>query len=158
MDLPRIFEQLTSKCKPIATRSRNYTHENQRFIASEVQRLLSEDIIEPSTSAWRAQVLVVRKSHKCRLVVDYFQTINRFTLLDAHPLPKIEDKVGNDRFYSSLDLQSAYHQVILRPEERHFTAFEALGRSAIPVQKASFRRHEWRICLSKSNWQVYKEA
>ena len=62
VDSPRIFEHLTSECKPKATRSRNYTDEDQRFIASEVQRLLSEDIIELSTSTWRAQVLVVRKS------------------------------------------------------------------------------------------------
>ena len=131
VDSPRIFEHLTSECKPIATRSRNYTNEDQRFIASEVQRLFSEDIIEPSTSAWRAQVLVVRKSLKCWLVVDYYQTINRFTLLDAYLLPKIEDivnKVGKDRFYSSLDLKSAYHQVTLQPQERHFTVFEALGQ------------------------------
>ena len=59
VDSLRIFEHLTSECKPIATRSRNYTNEDQCFIASEVQRLLSEDIIELSTSAWRAQVLVV---------------------------------------------------------------------------------------------------
>ena len=63
--------------------------------------------------------------------MDYSQTIYRFTLLDAYPLPKIEDivnKVGKDRFYSFLDLKSAYHQVTLQPEERHFTAFEALGQ------------------------------
>ena len=67
VDSPRIFEHLTIEYKPIATRSRNYTHEDRRFIANEVPRLFSEDIIELPRSAWRAEVLLVRKSHKCRL-------------------------------------------------------------------------------------------
>ena len=63
--------------------------------------------------------------------MDYSQTINRYTFLDAYPLPKIEEivnEVGRDRFYSSLDLQSAYHQVTLQPDDRQYTAFEALGQ------------------------------
>ena len=57
--------------------------------------------------------------------------MNRYTLLNAHPLPKIDEivnKVANDRFYSSLDLKSAYHQVPLLERERLFTAFEAMGK------------------------------
>ena len=75
--------------------------------------------------------LLVRKQHKCRLVVDYSQTINRCTFLDAYPLPKIEEivnKIGRDHFYSSLDLQSAYHQMTLQPDDRQYTAFKALGQ------------------------------
>ena len=128
---PRVFEYLSKDCKPIATRSRNYSSDDQKFIKTEIQRLIAEDIIEPSSSPWRAQVLVVRKFNKCRLVVDYSQTINRFTCLDAYPLPKIEKivhKIGEDSFYSSLDLKSAYNQVPLLAKERHYTAFEAIGQ------------------------------
>ena len=62
---------------------------------------------------WRAQVVVARnpKSDKARMVVDYSQTVNRFTLLDAYPLPNIEElvnKVAGYRYYSSIDLSSAY--------------------------------------------------
>lgn len=62
------------------------------------------------------------------MVIDYSQTINRFTLLDAFPLPRISDLVNDIaqyRVYSTIDLQSAYHQVPLREEERPYTAFEA---------------------------------
>jgi len=57
-------------------------------------------------------------------------TINRFTLLDAYPLPHIEEmvnKVVQANYYSSLDLRSAYHQTPLLEEERFYTAFEAGG-------------------------------
>ena len=62
--------------------------------------------------------------------MDYSQTINRFTLLDAYPLPRIEDMVNEIASYgvfSTLDLTSAYHQVAIKPDERKFTAFEAAG-------------------------------
>jgi len=43
-------------------------------------------------------------------------------------MQKIVSNVANYKWYSSLDLQSAYHQVPLLPEERKFSAFEANGR------------------------------
>ena len=37
----RVFEHLAANSKPIATRNRNYNIDDQQFISSEVQRLLS---------------------------------------------------------------------------------------------------------------------
>ena len=123
---PRIFEFLATDCKPIAAKSRRYNREDSDFIKSEVSRLFDAGIIEPARSPWRAQVLVVHQSNgKKRLCVDYSVTINRYTYLDAYPLPRINDvvsKVAQDTFYSSLDLKSAYHQVPFAPEERPMTA------------------------------------
>ncbi|XP_026689427.2 retrovirus-related Pol polyprotein from transposon opus [Ciona intestinalis] len=128
---PRLFEFMDRHAQPYASRSRQYSREDQAFIRSEVQRLIGSDIIEASRSPWRAQVLVVKEStRKKRMVIDYSQTVNRYTQLDAYPLPKIEQIVNNvaaDTFYSSLDLRSAYHQVPLLYHERPYTAFEADG-------------------------------
>ena len=56
---------------------------------------MKEGIIEPSTSPWRAQVVVTKDdNHKKRLVVGYSETINRFTILDAYPLPHIDETVN----------------------------------------------------------------
>ena len=90
---PKLFEHLTDDCRPIAVRSRKQTPANAKFIHEEVQKLLADGIIVPSTSPWRAQVLVTKENqtHKRRMVVDYKQTINRFTKLDAYPLPDTED-------------------------------------------------------------------
>ena len=86
-------------------------------------------MIEPSRSPWRAQVLVVTNDRqKRRMVVDYSQTINRFTHLDAYPMPRIDDmvsKISKYSVFSTLDLKSAYHQIPIRENERQFTAFEA---------------------------------
>ncbi len=70
--------------QPIATRSRKYNAEDQIFIADETELLLKEDIIEPSNLTWRAQVVVAKKeAGKKRLFIDFSQTINGFTQLDA---------------------------------------------------------------------------
>ena len=62
----------------------------------EVKSFLKENIIEPSKSPWRAQVLITtNENHKRRMVVDYSRTINRYTQLDAYPLPLIDEMVSN---------------------------------------------------------------
>ena len=69
--------------------------------------------------------------HKKRLCIDYSQTINQYTDLDAYPLPRINDMV-NDlaayKMYSTFDLKSAYHQVSIRESDRKYTGFEVNGR------------------------------
>jgi hypothetical protein len=74
---------------------------------------------------------VVVNNSKKRLVIDYSQTINRFTLPDAYPIPNIEkliNSIAENKYFSQLDLKSAYHQVPLDIHDRAFTAFEADGK------------------------------
>ena len=126
---PSLFPHLSSDVRPIAIPSRRYSGPDQAFIKDEISRLLKEGIIEPSNSPWRAQVVVV-KARKKMLVIDYSSTINKFTYLDAYPLPNLEDtvnKIANYSIYSCLDMKSAYHQVPLLPEDKHYTAFQANG-------------------------------
>ncbi|XP_062897544.1 uncharacterized protein LOC134342847 [Mobula hypostoma] len=128
---PPLFANLTPDCKPVATKSRRYSAGDRAFTKSEVQRLLREGVIEASTSPWRAQVVVVQNGEKNRMVVDYSQIINRFTQLDAYPLPCIADmvnQIAQYKVYSTIDLKSAYHQLPIRREDRPYTAFEADGR------------------------------
>jgi hypothetical protein len=127
-----LFANLTPDCKPIVTKSRRQTDADKVFIAAEVDKLLKGGVIEPSNSPWRAQVFVVKgENHKPRMVVDYSQTINRFTMLDAYPIPRIEEliqKVSQYKVFSTIDLKSAYHQVPILESEKQYTAFEAAGK------------------------------
>lgn len=126
-----LFANMSPDCKPIAIRSRRHSPEDQAFIADEMKKMLEDGIIEESRSPWRAQVLVTKNAnHKKRLVIDYSQTVNRYTQLDAYPLPNMEDmvtKVSKYAVFSTIDLQSAYHQVPILTHEKPFTAFEACG-------------------------------
>ena len=125
----RLFKNLTEDCRPIATSSRKFSKEDQQFIDTEIQRLLDEDVIELSDSPWRAQVVLTsNENRKRRMVVDFSRTINKFTLLDAYPLPKIDDvveSIAEYRVFSVIDLSNAYYQVEICHDDRPFTAFQA---------------------------------
>ena len=128
---PSLFANLTADCHPVAAKSRRFSTPDRLFIKSEVSRLLKEGIIEKSNSPWRSQPYVTGGGNqKKRMVIDYSETINRFTLLDAYPLPRMDDlinEIAQYNVYSPIDLRSAYHQHELNPVDRPFTAFEADG-------------------------------
>lgn len=128
---PPLFSHLSDDCQPIACKSRRYSNEDQIFIEEHIADLLSKGIIEPCRSPWRAQVLVTKDDrHKKRMVIDYSRTIDKFSSLDAFPLPRIDDmafEVSKSKFYSTFDLKSAYHQIPILEHEKLFTAFEANG-------------------------------
>ena len=131
IDPPPLFHNISRDCTPIACRSRRYSDVDKAFIREQVDILKGAGVVETSHSPWRAQVLVVREErHKPRLVIDYSRTINKFTFLDAYPLPRIDDmafEVSKYKYYSTLDLKSAYHQIPIAQCDREYTAFEAGG-------------------------------
>ena len=91
-----LFTNILPTCRPIATRSRHISVNDKAFIQREIVKLLQTGVIEPSSSPWRAQVEVVKnpsQPDKKRLCVDYSQTINQYTELDAYPLPRIDDTI-----------------------------------------------------------------
>ena len=64
------------------------------------------------------------------MVIDYSQTVNKFTLLDAYPLPHMQDivrRIAQYKVYSTFDLTSAYHEVELPSSDRLYIAFQADG-------------------------------
>ena len=77
-------------------------------------------------------MLVARdQRHKPRMVVDYSQTVNRYTLLGAYPSPNIDNQIAEiakAAVFSTLDLKSAYYQTPLHPDDRPYLAFEAAGK------------------------------
>ena len=69
---PRIFSNLSKDIKPIACKSRGYSLTDKQFIRENIQDWLRSGKIEPSSSPWRAQPLVVGGDrHRKRLVIDF---------------------------------------------------------------------------------------
>lgn len=127
---PKIFSSgLPKDLKPISTRPRYKNPRDAEFIRNEVKKLFTTGVIEKSTSPWRAQVFVVREG-KPRMVIDYSETVDIFTKLDAYPLTTVKtvlNAVAKNHYFSRIDLKSAHHQVPLKPEDRPYAAFEADG-------------------------------
>ena len=55
-----LFSNLTAGVKPITTKSRHFSLEDRLFIEDNVDKMLSEGVIRPSSYPWRAQVLIVK--------------------------------------------------------------------------------------------------
>ena len=130
---PLLFHNLSKACKPIAIKSRHFNSNDQMFINKEIDCLYSEGIVKPSMPPWCAQIIVVKdaNNNKCHMCVDYSQTVNLFTKLDAYPLPRIETSINDFAKYhvfSTFDLHNAYHQIQITEKDRPFIAFEACGK------------------------------
>jgi len=106
----RLYAHMTPDGQPIVAKSRNYSKADQEFIETRISQLLADDIIEPSVSPWRAQMVIAQsENRKKRLCVDYSQTVNKFTRLNAYRLPSMQNivsNVANYKWYSSLNLRS----------------------------------------------------
>ena len=84
--------------------------------------------IEPSSSPYSSPLVLVRKkSGGLRVCVDY-RAVNKDTVPDRYPIPRIDelmDMVGKRKakIFSSLDLMKGYHQVRMEEGSKVKTAF-----------------------------------
>ena len=112
--------------RPICCRPRPYTPDQARTIKEEVKKMLDEGIIRPSKSPFAScVVLVKKKTGEWRFCIDY-RPLNKATIKDSHPLPRIKDllmSIEGARYFVSLDLRSGYWQVEVADEDIHKTAF-----------------------------------
>ena len=91
-----------------------------------LKELLDKGFIRPSTSPWDAPVLFAKKKDKTlRLSINYRQ-LNRVTIKNRYPLPKIDDlfdQLRGAQVYSKIDLRTGYHQLRVRDTDIPKTAF-----------------------------------
>ena len=91
-------------------------------IEKEVKKLLDAKIIVPLRySSWVANLVPVRKKNEeIRLCVD-FRNLNRSSLKDNYPLPKIEQilqKVVGAQRISMVDGFSGYNKISMHPDDK----------------------------------------
>ncbi|GJX02443.1 putative reverse transcriptase domain-containing protein [Tanacetum coccineum] len=76
--------------------------------------------IRPSSSPWGAPVLFVKKKDgSFRMCIDY-QELNKLTVKNRYPLPRIDDlfdQLQGSSVYSKIDLRSSYHQLRVQEED-----------------------------------------
>ena len=73
----------------------------------EVQKMLKDEIVEPSDSPWASPVVLVKKKDgTLRYCVDY-RKLNAVTRKDSYPLPRIDDSLDalrHAKYFTTLDL------------------------------------------------------
>ena len=92
----------------------------------QLQELMDLGFIRPSVSPWGAPVLFVKKKDgTLRMCIDY-RDLNKLTLKNKYPLPRIDDLFDQLRgasVFSKMDLKSGYHQLKIRQDDIPKTAF-----------------------------------
>ena len=93
-----------------------------------MQKLMDIGRIEPSNSSYASPlVLVCKKNGGLQVCVDY-RNVNKDTVPDRYPMPRIDklvDMVGRNQptVFFSLNLMRGYHQVKMAEDSKHKTAF-----------------------------------
>ncbi|GJV55052.1 putative reverse transcriptase domain-containing protein [Tanacetum coccineum] len=95
-------------------------------LSEQLKELSDKGFIRPSSSPWGAPVLFVKKKDgSFRMCIDY-QELNKLTVKNRYPLPRIDDlfdQLQGSSVYSKIDLRSGYHQLRVREEDIPKTAF-----------------------------------
>ena len=98
-------------------------------LKKQLEELLAQGFIRPSVSPYGAPILFVRKKDgTLRMCVDY-RALNKITIKNKYPLPRIDellDRLHGAKYFSKLDLMSGYHQVRIKDEDVHKTAFRTI--------------------------------
>lgn len=116
---------------PVNVKTYRYPEVHKTEVEKQIQQMLEQEIIQPSSSPWNSPVWVVPKKSlesgqkKWRLVVDY-RKLNDISIGDSYPLPNITeilDQLGHSKYFTTLDLTSGFHQVKVHPEDAPKTGF-----------------------------------
>ncbi|GJU46835.1 putative reverse transcriptase domain-containing protein [Tanacetum coccineum] len=95
-------------------------------LSDQLQELADRGFIRPSTSPLGAPVLFVKKKDgSFRMCINY-QELNKLTVKNRYPLPRIDDlfdQLQGSSVYSKIDLRSGYHQLRVRDEDIPKAAF-----------------------------------
>ena len=111
---------------PVKLPHRRIPPHMMREVKEHIQGMLRQNIIRPSSSSYASQAVICRKPDQSLRLVTDFREINRKTVLDAYPLPRIEESLDclkGSKYYCTLDLAQGYYQVGIKEEDIHKTAF-----------------------------------
>ena len=116
----------TGDSHPVSSRGYRHTPKEREQVEAQIKDYLEKGWIRPSNSPYASAVLFVQKKDgSLRMCVD-FRGLKKVTIKDRFPLPRIDDlidKLYGASVFSSLDLQSGYHQIRVAEADAHKTAF-----------------------------------
>ncbi|UYV79055.1 K02A2.6-like, partial [Cordylochernes scorpioides] len=156
----------TEDAKPIKHKPYRVSAKERDIIKEQIDEMLTEGIIRPSSSPWSFPVILVKKRDgKYRFCVDY-RKLNNVTVKDVYPIPRIDevmDTLQGSTHFSAIDLRSGYWQVEVEERDKEKKAFTtAHGLYEFNVMPfglcnapATFERNmenmlgnlRWQICL-----------
>ena len=110
-------------------------------VKQHIKDMLDCGVIRPSDSPYSSNVVLVRKKDgSLRFCIDH-RMLNARTRKDAYMLPRFDDTVdvlAGSKFFSKLDLRSAYWQVEIEEEDKYKTAFSVGNLGFWEMERMSY--------------------
>ncbi|GJV26139.1 putative reverse transcriptase domain-containing protein [Tanacetum coccineum] len=96
---------------PVARAPYRLAPSEMKELSEQLKELFDKGFIRPSSSPWGALVLFVKKKYgSFRMCIDY-QELNKLTVKNRYPLPRIDDlfdQLQGSSVYSKIDLRSCW--------------------------------------------------
>ncbi|KAH0714755.1 hypothetical protein KY284_007660 [Solanum tuberosum] len=95
-------------------------------LKEQLKDLLDKGFIRPIVSPWGAPVLFVRKKDGSLRICIYCRQLNKVTIKNNYPLPRIDDsfdELQGATYILKIDIRSGYHQLRVRECDIPKTAF-----------------------------------
>lgn len=112
--------------EPIFHKPRRLPFTERGIVDEQVDEWLKNGIVEPCSSPYASQVVVVRKKDgKSRVCIDY-RRLNRKLIKDNYPLPLIDDILDclqNAKIFITIDLKNGFFHVPVNEKSRKYTSF-----------------------------------
>ncbi|GJT56436.1 putative reverse transcriptase domain-containing protein [Tanacetum coccineum] len=152
---------------PVARAPYRLAPSEMKELSEQLKELSDKGFIRPSSSPWGAPVLFVKKKDgSFRMCIDY-QELNKLTVKNRYPLPRIDDlfdQLQGSSVYSKIDLRSGYHQLRVREEDIPKTAFRTryghyefqvmpFGLTNAPAE-LNMRQRRWLELLSDYDCEI----
>src|SRR6266496_422457 len=116
--------------RPIKCKQSPRSAKENEWIKGQIDEMLKNGIIEPSTSPYAFNIIIVGKKDRAgeemdRMCINY-APLNEVTEKDSRPIPIIKEYLSlfhGVKWLTVLDLALAYWQILLMKRSRKYTAF-----------------------------------
>eukprot|EP00158_Paraphelidium_tribonemae_P008304 Partr_v1_DN28545_c0_g2_i1_m73301 putative Retrotransposon protein len=112
--------------EPVFRQQYRLSPKERSALTAQLSDMMSKGLVQPSKSPYSAPILFVKKKDgSLRMVIDY-RALNKKTVKDRFPLPRIDDlvdRLGKARYFSKMDLQQGFYQIRIKDADIHKTAF-----------------------------------
>lgn len=123
---PGVTHRIITRGSPTYARPRRLAPDKQAALKKELDQLLSQGILVPSSSLWASPIHLVHKDGGASYrMVGCYERLNAITKPDRYPVPDIQtfaDQLHGASIFSTIDLARAFAQIPLARQDQQKTA------------------------------------
>lgn len=124
--VPGIEHRIITKGNPVFARPRRLMPAKLAAAKQELEYLLEQGIVVPSSSPWSSPIHLVEKDGgKSYRMVGCYERLNAITVPDRYPVPHLQtfaDRLSGATVFSTVDLARAFAQIPLHAADQKKTA------------------------------------